>query len=90
MALPTLKPYFTTRGGGCTARLQRIAERDTFEKERRQTFSNHSQYFKASRVASQKAKEWTSEQALKTRLGGARILQTVLLPTNIIIPGCVH
>ena len=34
MALPTLKPYFNTRTGGCTARLQRIADNEIFEREK--------------------------------------------------------
>ena len=67
MALPTLKPYFTTRGGGTTARIQRVADQTMAEDARRMAWSDNSRYFKNSHVASQKALEWTSDTALRTR-----------------------
>ena len=70
MALPTLKPYFSTKGGGggTTARIQKIAEHTMAEDTRRRMWSENNRYFKASRISSQKQEEWSSEKSLRKRL----------------------
>ena len=66
MALPTLRPYYVSRGKA--AQQERlIVRRRTQEDDRRQQWTDHYRYFTTSNIQVSKQEGWTSSKSFQDR-----------------------